>query len=305
MVWLLVIASWIITGICLWIVWCVKRNVKATIESMRDLVQTDTAQQLRISVPQKDTEKLIQQINQLIRAKREGDLLHAQREDELRQEIANITHDLRTPLTSVLGYLQLIEEESISKQERQKYLEIVQNRAKALQALITGLYDLSRLEAGGYTLTKEPVQVQSLLYELAAAFYYDFQEAGMEPDLEGVGTNLPFVQVDRDAMVRIYTNLFQNALKHANGILEISAYCQMGWLCTIFSNRAEGLSQEDVDHMFDRFYTADKMRTGRNTGLGLAIVRNLVEQMGGRVYAKLSGGQLSIYVEWPLEKENG
>ena len=243
---------------------------------------------------------LFKEINGLISAKREGDLQHARRENELRQEIANITHDLRTPLTSVLGYLQLMQDDKLPEQERQRYLDIVQSRARALQALITGLYDLSRLEAGGYVLQREPIQVQSLLYELAAAFYYDFQEAGIEPDLEGVLQDMPPIQADKEAVARVYTNLFQNALKHASEKLVITAYCQGTWLHTTFSNRAEMLTEEDVAHLFDRFYTADKMRTGRNTGLGLAIVRNLVQQMGGRVSAKLWQGVLTIYVDWPL-----
>ncbi len=186
MAWLWITISWIITAVSICIVCLIKRNMRQAARSIREIVQTNTTQQLLLSVPQKDTEALFKEINGLISAKREGDLQHARRENELRQEIANITHDLRTPLTSVLGYLQLMQDDKLPEQERQRYLDIVQSRARALQALITGLYDLSRLEAGGYVLQREPIQVQSLLYELAAAFYYDFQEAGIEPDLEGV-----------------------------------------------------------------------------------------------------------------------
>lgn len=300
MAWIWIAVSWIITAVSIGIVCLIKRNIRQAARSVREIVQTDTAQQLLLSVPQKDTEMLFQEINGLISAKREGDLQHARRENELRQEIANITHDLRTPLTSVLGYLQLMQEDKLPEEERKRYLGIVQNRARALQALITGLYDLSRLEAGGYVLQREPIQVQSLLYELAAAFYYDFQEAGLVPDLEGVRQDLPPIQADKEAVARIYTNLFQNALKYATGNLVITAYCQGSRLHTTFSNRAEMLAEEDVAHLFDRFYTADKMRTGRNTGLGLAIVRNLVEQMGGRVSAKLWQGTLTIFVDWPV-----
>lgn len=300
MAWLWITISWIITAVSICIVCLIKRNMRQAARSIREIVQTNTTQQLLLSVPQKDTEALFKEINGLISAKREGDLQHARRENELRQEIANITHDLRTPLTSVLGYLQLMQDDKLPEQERQRYLDIVQSRARALQAFITGLYDLSRLEAGGYVLQREPIQVQSLLYELAAAFYYDFQEAGIEPDLEGVLQDMPPIQADKEAVARVYTNLFQNALKHASEKLVITAYCQGTWLHTTFSNRAEMLTEEDVAHLFDRFYTADKMRTGRNTGLGLAIVRNLVQQMGGRVSAKLWQGVLTIYVDWPL-----
>lgn len=205
-----------------------------------------------------------------------------------------------TPLTSVLGYLQLMRMINCLNKKDSAIWILCKGRARALQALITGLYDLSRLEAGGYVLQREPIQVQSLLYELAAAFYYDFQEAGIEPDLQGVQQDMPPIQADKEAVARVYTNLFQNALKHASEKLVITAYCQGTWLHTTFSNRAQMLTEEDVAHLFDRFYTADKMRTGRNTGLGLAIVRNLVQQMGGRVSAKLWQGVLTIYVDWPL-----
>ena len=170
MAWLWITISWIITAVSICIVCLIKRNMRQAARSIREIVQTNTTQQLLLSVPQKDTEALFKEINGLISAKREGDLQHARRENELRQEIANITHDLRTPLTSVLGYLQLMQDDKLPEQERQRYLDIVQSRARALQALITGLYDLSRLEAGGYVLQREPIQVQSLLYELAAAF---------------------------------------------------------------------------------------------------------------------------------------
>ena len=210
MAWLWITISWIITAVSICIVCLIKRNMRQAARSIREIVQTNTTQQLLLSVPQKDTEALFKEINGLISAKREGDLQHARRENELRQEIANITHDLRTPLTSVLGYLQLMQDDKLPEQERQRYLDIVQSRARALQALITGLYDLSRLEAGGYVLQREPIQVQSLLYELAAAFYYDFQEVGIEPDLEGVLQDMPPIQADKEAVARVYTNLFQN-----------------------------------------------------------------------------------------------
>lgn len=282
--------------------WMAIHNVRAATRSIEQVAKADTDAQLRLSVPQKDVEALLEQVNALLIRWRETERQHARRENELRQEMANISHDLRTPLTSVLGYLQLMQQADTPEADKQRYLTIVQQRATALQALITGLYDLSRLEAGGYTLEREPVLLSSLLVELTTAFYYDFQENGLEPDLAGVSRDLPAIRADRDAVVRIYTNLLQNALKHAQGGLRIEAYRENGWIRTAFSNAADGVSEQDIAHLFDRFYTADKMRTGHNTGLGLAIVKNLAEQMGGRVSARLWQGQLTIGVDWPLEE---
>lgn len=282
--------------------WSAIHNVRAATRSIEQVAKTDTDAQLRLSVPQKDVEALLEQVNTLLVRWREAERQHGHRENELRQEMANISHDLRTPLTSVLGYLQLMQQEGTPEADKQRYLQIVRQRAYALQALITGLYDLSRLEAGGYTLENEPVLLSSLLVELTTAFYYDFQENGLEPDLAGVSRDLPAIWADRDAVVRIYTNLLQNALKHARGGLRIEAYRENGWIRTAFSNRAEGVTEQDAAHLFDRFYTADKMRTGHNTGLGLAIVKNLAEQMGGRVSARLWQGQLTIGVDWPVRE---
>ena len=116
MAWLWITISWIITAVSICIVCLIKRNMRQAARSIREIVQTNTTQQLLLSVPQKDTEALFKEINGLISAKREGDLQHARRENELRQEIANITHDLRTPLTSVLGYLQLMQDDKLPEQ---------------------------------------------------------------------------------------------------------------------------------------------------------------------------------------------
>ena len=275
-----------------------RANLRQVCETMREIGKGKTNGQLRLATPQPELEELLVEVNALVAAKRRGDSAHKRQEGELRQQIANITHDLRTPLTSILGYLQLIRQTEETSEERAEYFRVVEDRARALQALVDGLYDLSKIETGGYQVQCEPIRVDRIIRELAAAFYYEFLEGDMQPVLD-IPEGLSPVCADEEAVRRVYTNLFQNALRHGKGSLRITAREQGNRIVTSFANLAPELTGEDAEHLFDRFYTADKMRTGRGSGLGLAIVRSLVEQMDGAVSAGLDSGWLTITVSWP------
>lgn len=192
----------------------------------------------------------------------------------------------------------MIKSESTTPEERPNALPLWKGRAHALKALVTGFYDLSCLEAGGYALAQESVALAPLLVELAAAFYADFNADGREAEID-IAEGLSPILGDPQAVLRIYTNLFQNAIKHGAGDLYIRAFQEDGVVVTCFTNLAPGLLPQDVEHLFDRFFTADRMRTGQDTGLGLAIVHRLAMQMGGETEALLLQNKLTITVRWP------
>ena len=277
------------------------RRGAALRRSARQLEQIRAAQsgRLRLSAPDGDLELLLAQINALLdRHEQETRDLRA-REEGLRKQISNISHDLRTPLTSILGYLQLLEREDLSPEERSSYLATIEARSRTLQTLITAFYDLSRIEGGEYPLQPEPVDLHRVLSDLLAGFYNDFEQRGFTVQVELDG-DLPPVRADRNGAVRVLSNLLNNALKHGGQALTVRLYRDGDALITSFSNLAPTLTQEDLPHIFDRFYTADQMRTGQNTGLGLAIVRALVQRMGHSVWARLDGQVFTIGVRWKL-----
>lgn len=220
-----------------------------------------------------------------------------EQEKSLRRQISNISHDLRTPLTSILGYLQLLEDPNLPEEERREYLRVIESRSKALQNLITGFYELSRLEGGEYPLDQAPVNLHASLSGLLAAFYNDFVDKGFDMTVE-LEEGLPPVLADEGAVLRIFTNLLRNALDHGCGKMEVRLFREGEWVVSQFRNETEDLTQEDVPHIFDRFFTSDKMRTGRNTGLGLAIVKALADQMGCRLEAELTDGMFAIVLRW-------
>ena len=275
--------------------YALERDIRACARQLRS-----GRPRVSMAAPNASAEELLTAINDLLtlREREEGD--YRRQEQAIRQQIANISHDLRTPLTSILGYLQLLEGDSLTAEERREYLSIVQGRAKALQSMIVSFYDLSRLEGGEYPLARERVDLYHVLSQLVAEFYNDFEGFDMTVELR---EGLPSVIADPAGVLRVFTNLIRNALEHGRTRMSILLRQEGEEIVSVFANDAPDLTDEDVTHVFDRFFTADKMRTGQSTGLGLAIVKALVERMGHTVSAKLEGDLFQVTVRWQTAKQ--
>ena len=292
------IAAVILAALCAVLglrLYALEKDIRSCARQLRE----DEGARVRMAAPNRAAEDLLSAVNRLLELREADEAEHRRQEHAIRQQISNISHDLRTPLTSILGYLQLLEGDSLTAEERREYLGIVQGRAKALQSLITSFYDLSRLEGGEYPLSREKVDLYHVLSELVAEFYNDFEQSGFDMTVE-LAPGLPAVTADPAGVLRVFTNLIRNALEHGQKRMSILLYRQEETVVSAFSNDAAGLTREDVEHVFDRFFTADKMRTGQSTGLGLAIVKALVGQMGHRVTAALDGEMFTVQVRWRI-----
>ena len=257
-------------------------------------------EKLRLSLPNKNIENLIVEINTLIDDKRKMENIYKEKDMELREAIANMSHDLRTPLTSIMGYVYLLNDDKLDKEERKEYLKIIEKRYLVLNDLITNFYGLSRIQADQYEIKLEPVNLELVLGEIIAAFYETLDYKFGEPEInieEGLGPVLG----DKQALNRIFTNLIENIIKHGEGEVKISLKKKNKYIVMEFSNKAEELEPKDVNRIFEKFFTKDRMRTGQNTGLGLAIVKLLVEKQGQKIEAKKVGNRLVINIIWSLE----
>ena len=257
-------------------------------------------EKLRLSLPNKNIENLIVEINTLIDDKRKMENIYKEKDMELREAIANMSHDLRTPLTSIMGYVYLLNDDKLDKEERKEYLKIIEKRSLVLNDLITNFYGLSRIQADQYEIKLEPVNLELVLGEIIAAFYETLDYKFGEPEInieEGLGPVLG----DKQALNRIFTNLIENIIKHGEGEVKISLKKKKKYIVMEFSNKAEDLESKDVNRIFEKFFTKDRMRTGQNTGLGLAIVKLLVEKQGQKIEAKKVGNRLVINIIWSLE----
>ena len=292
------IAAVILAALCAVLglrLYALEKDIRSCARQLRE----DEGARVRMAAPNRAAEDLLSAVNRLLELREADEAEHRRQEHAIRQQISNISHDLRTPLTSILGYLQLLEGDSLTVEERREYLGIVRGRAKALQSLITSFYDLSRLEGGEYPLSREKVDLYHVLSELVAEFYNDFEQSGFDMTVE-LAPGLPAVTADPAGVLRVFTNLIRNALEHGQKRMSILLYRQEETVVSAFSNDAAGLTREDVEHVFDRFFTADKMRTGQSNGLGLAIVKALVGQMGHRVTAALDGEMFTVQVRWRI-----
>ncbi len=211
-------------------------------------------------------------------------------ERELKYTMACISHDIRTPLAGAMGYLQLLEGEQAKRDE---YLGVVKRRLEELNGLLEELFLYTRLLNRSLPLECEVTAALPPLWDALAEFYPQLEAAGIAPELHYDREDLQ-VWANRSSLERVYRNLIANAIRHGGGTLAVSA--QEGALC--FSNSLGPGPAPDPDHLFDRFYQSSPARGTGGAGLGLAIVRELMEQMGGQVSARLSGAVLEIKLEF-------
>lgn len=245
----------------------------------------------------KDVETLVNNINLIFDEKQKIVAEKKKNEEELRSSICNMSHDLRTPLTSMMGYLQMVRDDSILVEEREEYLAIIEKRAESLQKLITSFYELSRIEGNEYNFQFKSINLSSILCENIALFYNDFINNGIEPIIK-IDENIDNIISDEGAICRIFSNLIGNMIKHGEGLIKIILKKENNNIITEFINKTCVLKEENVDKLFERFYTVDNSRSDRNTGLGLYITKILVEKLGHKIDAELKENLLSIKIEW-------
>lgn len=210
---------------------------------------------------------------------------------ELKQAVTNISHDLRTPLTAVSGYLELLERRSLDA-DTARYLACIRERTGAMTRLTEELLRYSVALAAEAELHLEPVDLNGALEESLAGFYAAFTARGVMPSVSMPEERVVRI-LDRSALDRVLGNLLNNALKYSGGDLEIRL-TRDGTL--LFRNTAPNLDEVQAGKLFDRFYTVETARN--STGLGLSIAKTLTERMGGTIRAQYEAGVLQISVRF-------
>lgn len=261
---------------------------------LRDMAQQlkdlppDSNAELTSSVRTKPFLSLCRAINRRLQAAREGRDAAQKQERELKYTIASVSHDIRTPLTGAAGYLQLAQTTG-DAEKRASYLAIIRDRLHDLEQLLDELFLYTRLSSAEVELTVAPVEAYPALCESLAGFFEVFQAQGAEPQIDFPQEDLR-VQASPEALRRIFRNLTANALHHGCGGVTVTQREHR----IAFSNRVPDPAALHPEHLFDRFYRADKARHGTGAGLGLAIVRQLMEKLGGTAQAALEGDLLTI-----------
>ena len=269
-----------------------RRTARTICEEFAEKLRTDT--NTLVSVPSRDRAmlRLAEQINVELRRLRRQRRCYVQGDIELKNAVTNISHDLRTPLTAICGYLDLLEKEQMSEAAA-RYVGVIRNRTDILKQLTEELFRYSVITSPECEEPAVDVSLNAVLEESLAGFYAAMQAAGIAPQIR-MPEEKVVRRLNRAALSRVFSNLLGNAVKYSDGDLEVELTADG---TVTFSNAASGLDEVQVGRLFDRFYTVEAAR--HSTGLGLAIARTLVERMNGRISASYRNGRLCIRLELP------
>lgn len=271
-------------------VWFLRRSAKEISAAFRDRLAADTNTLIDVSSRDARMRQLASEINSQLRLLRKERHRYQQGDLELKEAVTNISHDLRTPLTAISGYLDLLEGESKSEKAA-SYLNQIRSRTQELNGLTEELFRYS-IVTSARELKPQRLDLVRALEESLLSFYGVMQERGIQPEIQLPETPV-WRQLDPGAVSRVFSNIIGNGLKYSRGDLTVTM-SPSGAIT--FANRAENLDAVTVGRLFDRFYTVEANRS--STGLGLSIARALTERMGGTITAEYAGGRLSIRVEF-------
>ncbi len=251
----------------------------------------DSNTQVTVSTRDRDICELATTLNETLEEIRKYYLLYHQGDKEVKDAIASLSHDIRTPLTAISGYLELLRGVEKSP-EVEKYLMIIEERAKYMKNLAEEMFSYSvAVQSEEETVELEDINLNKALEDCIMENYGAIQKKGLELEIDITEEKI-VRQANLPGLQRVLANLVSNAIKYSDGDLRITMD-ESGTI--IFSNKAENLSSVSVDKLFGRFYTVHNAQN--STGLGLSIAKHFVEKMGGTIYAEYEDKRLSIILK--------
>lgn len=270
-------------------IYLLKKSINEIEMLFDECLSADTNMLVTVSSRDKNIRSLAGKINVQLRELRRQRHRFQQGDTELKNAVTNISHDLRTPLTAICGYLDLLEKTEKSA-EAERYLKIIGERCEVLKNLTDELFRYSVIMSAKED-TPEEIVLNSLLEESLAGFYAVLVGRGITPEI--VMPDKPVIgTAGRESLLRVFSNILGNVVKYSDGDLRVEL-TEQGRI--IFENSAQNLDEIKVGRLFDRFYTVES--ASNSTGLGLAIAKTLVEQMHGEISAEYADGRLRIIID--------
>lgn len=277
-----------------------RREIRSMSRQLEDLSAGRTEKKISLTLVDARLNELATQINENMEIQKQLRIDTRKSEQRLKDSIAGVSHDLRTPLTAIIGYIQMLERSGLSGEQQEK-AAVILKKADAMRELVESFFELSVMESGQSEFAEEPVNFTNIVSEAVVDFILRFEAAELEPDVD-LGDKSLYMAGDRTALRRIVQNLLSNALKYTAGRVEVTLEERDGEIILTVANEVKPDTPPDMERLFERFYTADDSRNSGSAGLGLYIVKLLAEKMQGAVSASLENKTLSIYVVFQEEK---
>ncbi len=277
-----------------------KRNIrKLTADFGEARANRDGEQHLQIASPDRDLELLARQLNEQLEILFNERHKHNRTVKSIRDEITNLSHDLRTPITSILGYMSFLEAENLTEIQNES-LEVIRRKAYDLNNLVEQLYEYARLENEDYVMKMEQMDICKTLKEHLLHFYPEFEKNRIELELQFPEIEGPvWVNGNRNCVERVLINLTSNAIKYCEGNICVTLKVEDRITEITYRTPKGELTQEDITHLFDRYYR--KVKTGsvvQSSGLGLTIAKLYIERMNGEMKAR--GDEKYLYISFRI-----
>lgn len=284
-------------GILLFLLLLQRHEIKSMSEQLREIKTQDTNQLVHAQSGNRACEELIHEINTVLREARAAQIQYRQRSHALEQMLTNISHDLRTPLTSAMGYMGIIRSSQLSREELEQEIEIIEKKLFRLEELINSFFEFSRILSTDRQPEMEELNLVAVLEEAMAHYYDDYCSQGRKISFVHDSSKLAICS-NRSMLLRIFDNLIGNGLKHGMGDVSITL-TETDSVRIRFENALSDPAL-DMDRMFDEFYTTDISRTKGSTGLGLAIAKQFTQMLGGEISGEYKGERFAVIVALPL-----
>lgn len=270
-----------------------RRQIVKICRQMSFLEQNDTNMLVTSDLSRREIVELTGQINDLRILTREKVCEYQKKEERLKQAVTNLAHDIRTPLTSMDGYLQLLKN-SDDMEKQKRYLEIIQGRVEILGDLLEELFLYTKLQNDNYQLELQRENMTQIVCDTLFSFYEEFQKAGISPQVNFTERPI-WVNCSRIAVGRIVQNMIKNGLQHGGEEIRLNLWEEDGKAFFLCANRVRQPENIDMDRVFEQFYKAESARGNTaSTGLGLSIAKSLAEKMGGEIRAWLEGDMFCV-----------
>ncbi|CEK33816.1 sensor histidine kinase [Paraclostridium sordellii] len=278
----------------------IKKQVKNIIYFLDNIENDKTRVKLQVNLKYKYIEELSQKINYLIKSQSIIIANTKEQENKLKAFIVSISHDLRTPLTSIKGYIQLLEKE-ISETKKRNYISIVKKKIQILNDLINDFFTMSLYDSNEYKLNLEKINITKLLTEVLMDNYNNFKRKSINPLIQMKEEDI-YIIGDKIACERIINNLISNAIKYTTNSIIVELTRNDNYCFINISNECSGISDKDLEKMSDRFFRVDKSRSSEGSGIGLYIVKVLIERLGWEFLIEKNDDILTVKMIIPTQK---
>jgi signal transduction histidine kinase len=239
-------------------------------------------------------------LNEFLELRRKEKQHYQEKETLIADTYTNLSHDIRTPLTSLDGYFQLMEEcDNVEDQKR--YLNIIHERIHSLNDMLEELFTFTKLKNESYHLDLMPCCINRILKETVFSYYDEWVKMEMHPDIRITEEQL-YIQGNRQGLSRVIQNVIKNGLDHGEKEIRIVLERDQERVVLRIGNQVTHPEQIDIEHVFDRFYKADAARSKTSSGLGLSIAGEFVKRMNGEIEAKIEKNEFIVEMSFPIVK---